>query len=131
MSRTIDLLGKDLKFPLQVDANGNLATVSGLENLRQAVMDILEDFQEEVLYHEDMGVGLPGDLHRKGNQTVATKIAYRLKEQILQHEARIVEVDATGSVDPENDAIILLDVTYTDITYHHEDNLVYPLRLNP
>lgn len=129
MTRSIDLLGKDLRFPLQVDANGNLATVSGLENLRQAVMDLLEDFQEEVLYHEDMGVGLPADLHRKGNQNTATRIAHRLKEQILQHEARIVEIEITGTMDHDN-ATVLLDVTYTDITYHHEDNFVYPLRLN-
>ena len=126
MSR-IDLYGKDLKFPLQVDANGNLATISGIDNVRQAIIDTIETFQGEALYHEGYGVGLPGGLHRKG-QILATTYAHRIQDQIMEHEARVKSIDIKGTYDHENRSLIF-DVTYTLIGYHHEDNFVYPLRL--
>lgn len=130
---TDELLGTDLMFPLQANNRGDLATISGLPNLRQAIIDIIEDHKGEVLYHEKMGVGISEKLHRPCTKATANELAFLIKEQILKYEARVKSIDITGEALPATSSdeqnTILLTVTYTDITYHHEDNFTYPLVL--
>jgi len=128
-----DLLGTDLRFPLQANNRGDLALISGLPNLRQAIIDIIEDHKGEVLFHEKMGVGIAEKLHRPCTDQTAQALAFLIKEQILKYEARVKSIEITGVAKPATSAdeqnTILLTVTYTDITYHHEDNFTYPLVL--
>jgi len=123
-----DILGTDLSFPIMVDPGGDIAATSGMPNLRHSIMDILEDCLGEVLYHEKMGVGLPEEIHRKDSNT-RTRIAHRFKEQILEYEARVVDITIQCEMDHDTGEYYL-DVTYYDTTYHHEDNFIYPLRLS-
>jgi phage baseplate assembly protein W len=128
------LLGTDLLFPIQVNAKGDLALTDGIPNLEQAMQDILEDMQGEVIYNEDMGGDLWKKVHKAPcNQVTANEIAAISQEQIMIHEKRakwctVVGVPMARTEASEKDKI-LLTVRYEDIYYSIKENFVYPFLL--
>lgn len=124
-----DLLGEDFLFPLDDDGSGDFATVTGAQNLQQAIIDIIEDLEGSVIYHEDMGAGTEKGVHRSVSWGTARALANKVQEQIMKFEARVAWIEVKGTPVPaeraDEDDAIDLDITFEDITYHHKDNFTY------
>lgn len=133
MRKETQILGTDMRFPITVNARGDIDLISGAENLRQAIIDNLETFLTEAIYHEEYGSELIKYVHRNCNQNTATQIAFLAKQNLMKFETRLASIEITGTAVPSDDAtepdVIMLDANYTDITYHNSGNFTYPFVL--
>lgn len=127
-SKKDELFGTDWTFPLRPNARGDIATVSGVDNLYQALMDIVEVAVGETIYNEGYGADAMSVLHDSDSEAAGSAImelANRVVEQVMKHEARIKTIKSEPVKTEDGWA---LKHTFTTMYYGHEHNYVTPLR---
>lgn len=125
----VGVLGKGLKSPLTNDpGNGDFETVSGADNVRQCLKDLLLTRVGERVMNEDFGTRIPDALFddRAG---IIDVIPLQIVEAVQRYEPRISNVSVTAAPYQENG--VLIRVTYRLRSTGRRDNLVYPLYLSP
>lgn len=125
-----DLFGTDWAFPLRANMRGDIATVSGMENLRQALIDHVDTIAGEDIYQENYGAGSPAYLHGPDDESTLFELAKRIENQIMTYEARIktVEVIPVRVISDTGKAEWSLNISFETMFYAHRDNFTHPLR---
>lgn len=121
-------LGSGWNFPIQPDANGEVALAAFEKDIRQAVQIILGTAPGERVMRPDFGAGLNALVFEPLNTTTMALVRHRVEEALIIWEPRIdsttVQVTAApplGRLDIE----IRYRVRATNTFY----NLVYPFYL--
>jgi hypothetical protein len=124
-----EFLGRGWAFPVDQDADGDVALVSGEEDIRQAVRLILETEPGERVMRPDFGAGLRGFVFEPLNQTTLALVRHRVEEALVAWEARIdVEnVDVSAANASEGELLIRIDYRVRETNTFY--NLVYPFYL--
>jgi phage baseplate assembly protein W len=130
MNGSVDkvFLGIGWNFPVQMDANGDAALALFEEDIRQAVLLILETAQGERVMRPDFGAGLHRLIFEPLNTTTIALAKHNVEQALITWEPRIdsVQVSATGG-GPRGrlDIEIRYRIRATNTFY----NLVYPFYL--
>ena len=120
-------LGVGVAFPVAA-AGGEIATAAYEEDVRQAILIILQTNRNERMMRPDFGAGLRDFLFEPVTTTTMALVKTRVQESLIDWEPRIdlksVEV---GTSDQLNK--LLLDIAYSVRVTNTAQNLVYPFFL--
>lgn len=121
-------LGRGWAFPVAVDAHGAIATAEYEEDIRQAILIILDTDPGERVMRPDFGAGLQALVFEPINTHTLALARHRVEQALILWEPRIdnvtVKVDAQPSLGRMN-----IDIRYRVRTTNTFYNLVYPFYL--
>jgi phage baseplate assembly protein W len=121
-------LGRGLAFPVAVDAAGAVALAEYEEDIRQAILIILETDPGERVMRPDFGAGLNALVFEPINTHTMALARHRVEQALIVWEPRIDTVVVTVTAQPRLgrlDIAIRYRVRTTNTFY----NLVYPFYL--
>lgn len=122
-------LGVGMKFPMQVDGQGQVMLNSYEDHVRQSILLIMQTVQGERVMRSSFGAGLqPLVFQPLGSATVAM-VQHEVQQALVRNEPRIDVLSAQVTADPTQPGVLTIDVQYqvrqTDTIY----NVVYPFYL--
>lgn len=118
------VLGTGLKSPLTVDPTTNdFARVSGADNVRQCILDLLDTRIGERVMNEDMGADLP-EMTFENIVGVVDILPDRIRRIILRYEPRVYNVTVTAAQVSRTEA--RADITWVLRATGQPGSLVYP-----
>jgi phage baseplate assembly protein W len=128
---SLDLIGRGWAFPLDVDARGGIAIVEGDEEIRQAILLIVRTRRGARVMRPEFGCRIWDLLFAPNDVTTWTLAGHHVREALGWWEPRITVEDVRGSADPDDPAILLVEVEYTIKATHDRRSLVFPFYLIP
>lgn len=126
-SDTIDraFLGRGWAFPVSIAPGGDVTIAEYEEDVRQAILIILQTEPGERVMRPEFGTGLRGLVFEPINTTTIALARHRVEQALLRWEPRIDQVEVAITADPPRGRL--------DITVHYRVrrtntfyNLVYP-----
>jgi len=118
-------LGQGWAFPVAVDGTGEIALASYDEDIRQAVLVVLQTDYDERVMHADFGANLSATLFQPITSTTAALVRHQVELALVEWEPRIDSVNVSVVPSPPDgrlDIIVTYRVRATNTFY----NLVYP-----
>jgi hypothetical protein len=126
MNRDKEFLGQGLTFPLQVDARGGLALVTGSTDIDQAIGIILGTIPGERVMRPEFGCRA-WELVFAPNDAATRSLLVMFVRQALEFwEPRINVLDVRVDIDPMEPSALLVDIRYEIKATHDERSIVYP-----
>ncbi|RKY58163.1 MAG: baseplate protein [Candidatus Neomarinimicrobiota bacterium] len=124
-----EYLGRGLAFPLRVNARGEIALVSGEEDIEQSIRIILGTRPGERVMRPEFGCRAHDLLFEPRNAATETLMRRYVTDALRRWEPRI-EVRWVNVVSgDEPDGALLVEVHYTIKATHDERSIVYPFFL--
>ena len=111
-TRSSDIYGQGLSFPLRVGASGRLAWSSGEDNVRESIRLILMTEPAERLMLEDFGCGLRRFLFEPNTPVTRALIKDRVTRAIGRWEPRVRLEDVSVDADPDNGRLIQISIVF-------------------
>lgn len=121
-----DFLGKGWKFPLQVDAHGNIAMARYEQSIEESIYIILGTAKGERLMMPDFGCGIHDQVFAPNNPAVVTLIVDAVRRALVSSEPRIdvLGIDAqTSDAEPN---LLIIRINYRVRANNTVENMVYP-----
>lgn len=122
-------LGTGWAFPPGLDANGRIRLVSLEEDVRQAILIIIQTVLGERVMRPDFGAGLHKLVFEPVNTTTMALVKNAVERALLDWEPRIVINQLEVSTDPAQLNTLEIDLLYTVRATNTQFNLVYPFFL--
>lgn len=122
-------LGTGWSFPPGLDADGKIRLVTLEEDVRQAILIIVQTMLGERVMRPDFGVGLESFVFEPVNTTTIQLIRTRVEESLIDWEPRITINQLTVTTDANERNLLLIDLDYTVRATNTQFNLVYPFFL--
>lgn len=124
-----DFLGVGWKYPVQLEAPGEIALSRFEEDVRQAIMIILETAPGERVMRPEFGCGIHQYVFAPNNTRTASLVRFQVEEALNRWEPRIELVSVTVTRDPAAPATLLINIDYKVRATDSRFNLVYPFYL--
>lgn len=124
-----EFLGVGWKFPLQQNAQNELAYSRYEENIQEAIWVILSTAPGERLMHPDFGCNIHELVFAPNNTSTAGLARFYVEDALIRWEPRIDLEDVEVQADPGDPARLLLSISYRVRTTDSRYNLVYPFYL--
>jgi phage baseplate assembly protein W len=121
-------LGTGWAFPVRPDAAGEVALVSHDEDIRQAVLLMLETEPGERAMRPGFGAGLRSLAFEPLNTTTMALARHRVQTALIDWEPRIDSITVAVSAVPQ-EGRLTIDIRYRVRTTNTFYNLVYPFYL--
>ena len=121
-------LGQGWAFPVQIDANGEVALSVYEEDIRQAIRLILETNQGERVMRPDFGASLHALAFEPISTTTIALARHRVEQALITWEPRIDTITVTVTADPPQGRL-LITIHYRVRRTNTFYNLVYPFYL--
>ena len=122
-------LGRGWSFPPALDATGEVALVEGPEDVRQAILIILETAPNERPMQPDFGVGLRELVFAPLTSATLSLVQFRVQQSLTRWEPRINVHEVKVRADRPTEGRLLIDVRYEVRATNTFYNLVYPFYL--
>lgn len=129
MATISDLLGKGWKFPIQLDEQNEIALAKGEEDIQEAIWIILSTAFGERLMHPDFGCGIHELVFAPNNTGTAGLARFYVEDALTRWEPRIDVEEVEVQMDPAQQELLLISVSYRVRTTDSRFNLVYPFYL--
>lgn len=124
-----EFLGVGWKFPLQQNAQNEIAYSRYEENIQEAIWVILSTAPGERLMHPDFGCNIHELVFAPNNTSTAGLARFYVEDALIRWEPRIDLEDIEVQADPGDPARLLLSISYRVRTTDSRYNLVYPFYL--
>lgn len=126
-----DFIGRGWSFPLDVTANGTIATVGGATKLEQAMTLVLSTYPGERPFRPRFGCKLRDFVFESASAIIFARIESEVRDSLAYWEPRVMVrgVDVTADADQPN--LFNIDITYLVKGENDERNLVYPFYTIP
>jgi uncharacterized protein len=124
-----DFLGAGLRFPLQVDATGALATSSGERRVEESIYLILGTKIGERVMLPEFGCAIHDLSFAPNNSATRTRAIDAVRRALVRFEPRIDVLEVTATSAPGEANLLLIRVNYLLRTNNAIGNLVYPFYL--
>jgi phage baseplate assembly protein W len=121
-------LGTGLAFPLQLNGSGDVAMARYDEDIRQAVLLILETEPGERVMRPSFGAGLGGLVFEPLNTTTEALAQHRVETALVKWEPRIDIIKVQVNAVP-HEGRLDIEIRYRVRTTNTFYNLVYPFYL--
>jgi phage baseplate assembly protein W len=125
---TTSFLGTGWSCPPGTAPDGDVATVSLEDDVRQAVRIILETNPGERVMRPDFGAGLGALVFEPINTTTVSLARHRVEQALILWEPRIDSITVSVTAEPTRGRL-LLDIRYRIRSTNTFYNLVYPFYL--
>jgi phage baseplate assembly protein W len=122
-------LGKGLKFPVEIDRRGGVATREAEESIRQSIQIILGTAPGERVMRPHFGCQIHDLLYAPNNIQTASLAAHFATEALSKWEPRIAEIEVEAQPNREEPNRLDLRVQYRLRASNSSRNLIYPFYL--
>jgi Bacteriophage baseplate protein W len=122
-------LGTGWAFPPGLDGEGKIRLVSLEEDVRQAILIIVQTLLGERAMRPDFGVGLEAFVFEPVNTTTIQLVRTRVEEALIDWEPRIRIDELKVTTDANERNMLIIDLLYTVRATNTQFNLVYPFFL--
>jgi phage baseplate assembly protein W len=126
---TPSFLGRGWAFPVAPDGAGDVATVADDEDVREAILIILETAPGERVMRPDFGCGLARLVFAPINAATKTLVAKEVQDALVAWEPRIDVQSVTVTEHPTVRSALIIDIRYSIRLTNTFYNLVYPFYL--
>jgi phage baseplate assembly protein W len=126
-----EFIGAGWAFPVRTDATGRVALVRHDREIEESIRLILGTAFGERPMRPDYGCAIHDYLFAGVDSDVAGRMAMAVRSSLIRWEPRIGVTDVTIQFDPDNTALIYIDVRYTVGTTNDPRNLVFPFYTIP
>jgi phage baseplate assembly protein W len=122
-------LGVGWNFPVRINPDGRAALAEYEEDIRQAVLLILETATGERVMRPDFGAGLHALVFEPLNTTTMALVRHRLEEGLITWEPRIDVMEIHVTVGDRAAGRLDIEIRYRVRATNTFYNLVYPFYL--
>jgi uncharacterized protein len=122
-------LGAGWAFPPGLDAEGKIRLVTLEEDVRQAILIIIQTELGERVMRPDFGIGLRAFIFEPVNTTTMQLVKTRVEEALIDWEPRIDINDLKVDTNKQERNTLEIDLLYTVRATNTQFNLVYPFFL--
>lgn len=119
-------LGNGLSFPLRTDARGQIALVTGSEDIEQSIRIILSTRQGERVMRPTFGCRANELLFEPRSATTASLLQQYVQEALRMWEPRIEVTSIRVDNDRANQGALLAEIEYEIKATHDTRSIVYP-----
>ena len=126
-----DFIGRGWSFPLDVTANGTIATMGGARKLEQAMSIVLTTYPGERPFRPAFGSRLRDFAFEGASVDVFAAIEREVRDSLAMWEPRTDVRDVTVVADPDRPNLLHIDITYVVKGENDERNLVHPFYAIP
>lgn len=126
-----EFIGSGWAFPLRTDATGGMATVSGRQEIEEAIRLILGTSYGERPMRPEFGCGIHDFVFAPADATTAGKIGFEVRASLRRWEPRIDVLDVEVGYDDESPSTLYIDVRYQVKGTNDRRNLVFPFYVIP
>ncbi len=126
-----DFVGRGWSFPMEVTANGTVATAGGARKLEQAMTLVLSTYPGERPFRPRFGSRLRDFVFESATPVVFARIENEVRDCLAMWEPRTDVRDVTVYPAPEQDNVLLVDIVYVIRGENDERNLVHPFYTIP
>ena len=123
-------LGVGWAFPPCAAADGSTAMAQYEQDVFEAIWIILSTDWGERVMRPTFGAGLRSFVFGPLSQTTLQKVQTRVQESLVQWEPRISVEQVSVTIDPGNQGVLLIAITYFVRVTNTLQNLVYPFFLD-
>jgi len=131
MNGANSFIGTGWRWPVDLDATGGIAMVSGATDLEQSMYLILSTTPGERPMRPEFGCQLTQFVFAPGNASTAGLIAAEVRASLLRWETRANVVDVVVSTDPDDACTLWIDISYSVRATNDRRNLVVPFYVIP
>jgi uncharacterized protein len=124
-------IGNGWAFPLQTSATGRFALVGDTDELNQSIRLILGTAYGERPMRPEFGCGIHDLIFDAADAETAARVAYEVRASLTRWEPRIEILAIDVAPDPDNQAVMYIDIRYTPATANDPRNLVFPFYVIP
>ena len=124
-------LGSGWRWPISISSQGGVALVHEEDDIREAILNILQTAPGERVMRPEYGCGIHNLIFAPINARTMGQIMRHIEEGLGRWEPRIEVADVDVSVDPEHDARLMIHIRYRIKATHDERSLVYPFYTIP
>ncbi len=128
---TSDIIGRGWAFPPHLDHRGQIAMVSDVAEIEQAIHIILNTAPGQRVMRPEFGCRLPELVFAPNNRQTAALAEQYVREALRRWEPRIALREVIAAPDPERSARLLINLRYEIKATHSSRSLVYPFYLIP
>lgn len=126
-----DFIGRGWSFPLDVTANGTIATMGGPRKLEQAMSIVLTTYPGERPFRPAFGSRLRDFAFEGASVDVFAAIEREVRDSLGMWEPRTDVRNVTVIADPDRPNLLHIDITYVVKGENDERNLVHPFYTIP
>lgn len=122
-------LGVGWAFPPCAAADGSTAMTEYEQDVYEAIWIILSTDWGERVMRPTFGAGLRSFVFGQLGQTTLQKVQTRVQESLIQWEPRINVEQVSVTIDPKQQGVLFIAITYFVRVTNTLQNLVYPFFL--
>ena len=120
-------LGTGFKFPVQVDPlTGKVRTSSDEEDIRESIRIILGTQPGERPMSPHFGCSINSFIFGTTDYTSMTMMKHEIVNSLTMWEPRIRDIGVEIVRSPEDDGVLLIEISYVVRSTNNPFNLVYP-----
>ena len=124
-------IGRGFTWPLGVDHTGAIALSTGVADLDSSIALVLMTAPGERLMRPQFGCRIWELLFEPVTGNLLGLIAEAVRDALAQWEPRIVVDEVKPEPDPDNHALVRINVSYRVRSTNDRRNLVYPFYVIP
>lgn len=124
-----NFLGKGWKFPIQITEEGNIAVSSYEEDVKEAILIILNTTKGERIMRPDFGCGIHDFVFANVNTATLTLMENSIREALITWEPRIEIISIKIDTKEISNGKLLINIDYRLRNTNNRFNLVYPFYL--
>lgn len=124
-----EFLGSGWKFPIGINSKNNFELVSEDEDIRQAILIILNTTPGERVMRPKFGCGINNYVFSVINNSNLEVIEREVEDALVLYEPRIELENIEASVDENEENKLIINIEYTVKSFNSRHNLVYPFYL--
>ena len=126
-----EFIGAGWAFPMRVDSTGGVALVRRERELEESMRLILGTAPGERPMRPEFGCGIHEYVFAPADATTAGRIAYDVRAALDRWEPRVDIVDVEVGFDPDDEATMFIDISYSIRGTNDRRNLVFPFYVIP
>jgi phage baseplate assembly protein W len=126
-----EFIGRGWSFPLDITANGTIATMGGPRKLEQAMALVLSTYPGERPFRPAFGSRLRDFVFESANHMVFSGIEGEVRRSLAMWEPRVGVGDVVVRPDSDRPNLLLIDISYVVKGENDKRNLVHPFYTIP
>lgn len=124
-----NFLGTGWSFPVRIGSSGGISLSSYESNIEESIKLILGTALGERLMRPKFGSKVHDYVFQPNSPNTASMVAYHAEKSLVNHEPRLARCEVRANPDPNNENVLLVDITYKVIHDNVLRNMVYPFYL--
>jgi phage baseplate assembly protein W len=124
-------IGAGWSYPVRTEASGDIALVTGDEELSESIRLIIGTALGERPMRPEFGCAIHDFVFAGVDQNVAGQIAYEVRQSLLRWEPRVDVSGVEVTVDDLEQSLLYIDIAYSRKGTNDPRNLVFPFYVIP